>query len=100
MHDAHNVDVYLWCGSKPIIEDCSGVRFAPLVLEGEEEGKNLWDQVEDFKWLRMKQSPHWSVMSEEDRRRNWKEVVERKAEGKEDVERALVKFLPREVKNE
>ena len=30
MHESHNVDVYLLCGSRPIIEDCKGVRFAPL----------------------------------------------------------------------
>lgn len=95
MHDAHNVDVYLWCGSKPIVEDCSGVRFAPLVLEGLEEGKNLWDQVEDFKWLRMEQSPHWSVIPEEERRSDWKDVAEGEEEDKEAVERTLTKFLPK-----
>jgi hypothetical protein len=30
MHDCKNVDIYLMCSSRPIIEDCSGVRFAPL----------------------------------------------------------------------
>jgi tubulin-specific chaperone C len=30
MHECKNVDVYLMCSSRPIIEDCSGVRFAPL----------------------------------------------------------------------
>jgi hypothetical protein len=30
MHGARNVDVYLHCASRPIIEDCEGVRFAPL----------------------------------------------------------------------
>ena len=30
MHGAKNVDVYLHCASRPIIEDCNGVRFAPL----------------------------------------------------------------------
>lgn len=30
MHDCKNVDVYLMCSSRPIIEDCSGVRFAPI----------------------------------------------------------------------
>lgn len=30
MHDCKNVDVYLLCASRPIIEDCSAVRFAPF----------------------------------------------------------------------
>lgn len=30
IHDCKNVDIYLHCTSHPIIEDCSGMRFAPL----------------------------------------------------------------------
>lgn len=30
MHDCKNVDIYLHCASRPIIEDCSNVRFSPL----------------------------------------------------------------------
>lgn len=30
MHNCTNVDVYLHCASRPIIEDCSNVRFAPV----------------------------------------------------------------------
>lgn len=30
MHDCNNVDVYLSCMSRPIIEDCKGIRFAPI----------------------------------------------------------------------
>lgn len=30
IHECENVDVYLHCSSHPIIEDCSGMRFAPL----------------------------------------------------------------------
>lgn len=30
MHECKDVDIYLICSSRPIIEDCSGVRFAPL----------------------------------------------------------------------
>lgn len=30
IHECKNVDVYLHCGSHPIIEDCRGMRFAPL----------------------------------------------------------------------
>lgn len=30
IHECENVDIYLHCGSHPIIEDCTGMRFAPL----------------------------------------------------------------------
>lgn len=30
IHECSNVDIYLHCGTHPIIEDCSGMRFAPL----------------------------------------------------------------------
>jgi hypothetical protein len=30
MHGSRNVDVYLHCSSRPIIEDCQGIRFGPL----------------------------------------------------------------------
>ncbi len=30
MHECRNCDVYLQCSSRPIIEDCHGVNFAPL----------------------------------------------------------------------
>lgn len=30
MHDCKNVDIYLHCGSRPIIENCSNIRFAPI----------------------------------------------------------------------
>lgn len=30
IHECKNVQVYLFCSSRPIIEDCSGMRFAPI----------------------------------------------------------------------
>lgn len=30
MHESKNCDVYLHCASRPIVEDCKGIRFAPL----------------------------------------------------------------------
>lgn len=29
---------------------------------------NAWSKVKDFKWLRAQQSPHWSVLPEEERK--------------------------------
>ncbi|KZM22582.1 uncharacterized protein EKO05_0009573 [Ascochyta rabiei] len=71
MHGARNVDVYLHCASRPIIEDCEGVRFAPLpeayITDEMRLVKNQWDQIDDFKWLKAEQSPNWSILPEEER---------------------------------
>ncbi|KAF8473914.1 tubulin binding cofactor C-domain-containing protein [Kalaharituber pfeilii] len=81
MHDTHDTDVYLLCPSRPIIEDCSGIRFAPLpnewllkvgtdVPRGSDAARtrqNFWNQVDDFKWLRSEHSPNWSVLPEDQR---------------------------------
>lgn len=69
MHEATNVDVYILCPSRPIIEDCKNIRFAPLAKEGlgrtwEAVGRNMWDQVDDFKWLKSEHSPNWEVLPE------------------------------------
>lgn len=72
MHEANNVDVYILCPSRPIIEDCKNIRFAPLRKEGlgptwEAVGSNMWDQVDDFKWLKSEHSPNWEVLPEAER---------------------------------
>ncbi|KAJ9148598.1 Tubulin-specific chaperone C [Pleurostoma richardsiae] len=71
IHECKNVDIYLYCTSHPIIEDCSGMRFAPLpacyAAAGIEPDKNQWDQVDDFKWLKAEHSPHWQVLPKEER---------------------------------
>lgn len=59
MHESIDCDVYIVCGSRPIIEDCSNIRFVPSLATG--------FQVDDFKWLRSEPSPNWSVLSEESR---------------------------------
>ncbi|OAQ96000.1 hypothetical protein LLEC1_03849 [Akanthomyces lecanii] len=63
-----NVDIYLHCTSHPIIEDCSGLRFAPLpacyMTEADKAAENQWDQVDDFKWLKAGHSPNWTTMSD------------------------------------
>lgn len=71
MHECHNVRVYLFCSSRPIIEDCAGMMFAPvpacLLSQDQDATKNQWDQVDDFKWLKADHSPNWAVLPEEDR---------------------------------
>lgn len=73
MHECENVDVYLHCASHPIIEDCKGMRFAPLPkfyttkVEQNAATPNQWDQVDDFKWLKVEASPNWTVLPEDQR---------------------------------
>ncbi|ROT35810.1 tubulin binding cofactor C [Sodiomyces alkalinus F11] len=70
IHECKNVDLYLDCSSHPIIEDCSGMRFAPLPPSFEnpdDPSKNQWDQVQDFKWLKSEKSPNWSILPEGER---------------------------------
>jgi len=81
MHGSKNVDVYLHCASRPIVEECEGVRFAPLpgvfATDVQDGSLNHWDQIDDFDWLQAEQSPHWSILPEAKRveERVWKEVV-------------------------
>ncbi|KAI1812810.1 tubulin-specific chaperone C [Poronia punctata] len=82
MHDCKNVHVYLHCTSHPIIEDCSGVEFAPLPTHYVDDKlatatPNQWDQVDDFKWLKDTQSPNWNILPEERRVSQdvWKDTV-------------------------
>ncbi|KAK0725423.1 tubulin binding cofactor C-domain-containing protein [Lasiosphaeris hirsuta] len=81
IHECENVDLYLHSLSHPIIEDCTGMRFAPApecyLTEREEKGTNQWDQVDDFKWLKADHSPNWSVLPEDERLpvEIWKKAV-------------------------
>ena len=81
MHESRNCDVYLLTTSRPIIEDCSRIRFAPLpesyLNEGDKQIENQWQNVDDFKWLRSDPSPNWSVLDESRRVKAdvWKNVV-------------------------
>jgi hypothetical protein len=78
IHEAKATDFYLRVRSRPIIEDCSGVRFAPHALKydgidedlkesGLEEETGNWANVDDFKWLRAVQSPNWCLVPEDER---------------------------------
>ncbi|RDL32523.1 Uncharacterized protein BP5553_08979 [Venustampulla echinocandica] len=81
MHDCKNVDIYLHCSSRPIIEGCSNIRFAPIPechkSTSSDSIKNQWDQVDDFKWLKEEHSPNWSILPEGQRVKEeiWTTVV-------------------------
>ncbi|KAF3948797.1 hypothetical protein CMV_025249 [Castanea mollissima] len=78
IHNAKGTDFYLRVRSRPIIEDSTGVRFAPYCLSYEgieedlrdaslDEETGNWGNVDDFKWLRAVQSPNWAVLPENER---------------------------------
>ncbi|KAK4242942.1 hypothetical protein C8A03DRAFT_39886 [Achaetomium macrosporum] len=70
IHDCKDVVFYLHCVSRPIIEDSKSVRFAEApkayLTEKEKGERNLWDQVDDFNWLKRTPSPNWSLLPESD----------------------------------
>lgn len=71
MHDSEDVDVYLHTSSRPVIEECQGLRFAPLPetfsTPAIADSPNLWDQIDDFMWLKPVPSPHYSILAENER---------------------------------
>lgn len=80
IHEAHNCDFYLAVMSKPIIEHSANLRFAPYPLEYPEldgqlaaaglvpaRANELWNDVQDFNWLRQQHSPNWSELLPQDR---------------------------------
>lgn len=83
MHGSHNVAVYLHCMSRPIIEDCSGIEFALLpgqFVHGKyAETRNMYDQIDDFRWLRAEHSPNWRVMQPDEQIKQdvWETILER-----------------------
>lgn len=77
MHTSHKCSVYLHVTSRPIIEHCKNIGFAPAVnidpvllqLAGLDEGTNHWNEVDDFNWLSVEEkSPNWYVIEETDRK--------------------------------
>ena len=41
------------------------------------QAEDLWDQVDDFKWLKAEQSPNWGLLAPEDTVLDdtWREIV-------------------------
>jgi hypothetical protein len=91
MHGSRKVDVYLHSASRPIIEDCVSIRFAPMpqALSNPATAQlvNHWDQIDDFKWLKAEASPNFSQLDEGRWIKDevWRDEV---SEG-EDLERVL-----------
>ncbi|KAL6705297.1 hypothetical protein ACN47E_007107 [Coniothyrium glycines] len=81
MHESQHVAIYLHSASRPILEDCEHLRFAYLpeaYSNPDTKTANLWDQIDDFKWLKAEPSPHFRIMPESERIREdvWRSVVQ------------------------
>ncbi|KAG9344550.1 hypothetical protein JZ751_011221 [Albula glossodonta] len=82
-HNTVDTQVYLHVTSRAIIEDCSGVSFAPFnwsypsidadfEVSRLDRARNNWSLVDDFNWLAADtSSPNWTVIPESERRLNW-----------------------------
>ncbi|XP_054991251.1 tubulin-specific chaperone C [Sorex araneus] len=83
VHTTRDTRVFLHVTSRAIVEDCSGIQFAPFTwsypgmdkdfeASGLDRSKNHWNDVDDFNWLaRDEASPNWSILPEEERVRQW-----------------------------
>ncbi|KAG5518120.1 hypothetical protein PMAC_003306 [Pneumocystis sp. 'macacae'] len=65
MHDSKNINALISCRSKPIIENCTGIRFGPNPYD--KDSCKTWNEVQDFGWLKQNKSPNWDIIPEEDR---------------------------------
>ncbi|XP_030050468.1 tubulin-specific chaperone C [Microcaecilia unicolor] len=82
-HDTRDTKVYVQVTSRAIVEDCSGIQFAPFSwsyegmdrdfeISGLDRSRNNWREVDDFNWLvRDVQSPNWSIIPERERITHW-----------------------------
>ncbi|XP_037376793.1 tubulin-specific chaperone C [Talpa occidentalis] len=83
VHTTRNTRIFLQVTSRAIVEDCSGIQFAPYIWSysgidkdfegsGLDRSKNNWNDVDDFNWLaRNVASPNWSILPEEERMIQW-----------------------------
>uniref|UniRef100_A0A452TW57 Tubulin-specific chaperone C n=1 Tax=Ursus maritimus TaxID=29073 RepID=A0A452TW57_URSMA len=83
VHTTRDTRIFLQVTSRAIVEDCSGIQFAPYTWSypgidkdfegsGLDRSKNNWNNVDDFNWLaRDMASPNWSILPEEERMIHW-----------------------------
>jgi hypothetical protein len=78
VHDARGTSFYVRTKSRPIIEHSSELTFAPftfkydgadekLTAAGLDVETDAWRDVDDFGWIKNRQSPNWSVAPEGER---------------------------------
>ncbi|XP_051008811.1 tubulin-specific chaperone C [Acomys russatus] len=83
VHTTRDTRIFLQVTSRAIVEDCSGILFAPYTWSylginkdfqdsGLDRSKNNWNHVDDFNWLaRDVASPNWGILPEEERHVQW-----------------------------
>lgn len=83
VHTTRDTRIFLQVTSRAIVEDCSGIQFAPYTWNypgidkdfegsGLDKSKNNWNDVDDFNWLAQGvASPNWSILPEEERMIQW-----------------------------
>ncbi|KAI5766868.1 unnamed protein product [Gulo gulo] len=83
VHTTRDTRIFLQVTSRAIVEDCSGIQFAPYTWSypgidkdfegsGLDRSRNNWNDVDDFNWLaRDMASPNWSILPEEERIIQW-----------------------------
>uniref|UniRef100_A0A8I3N3I7 Tubulin folding cofactor C n=2 Tax=Canis lupus familiaris TaxID=9615 RepID=A0A8I3N3I7_CANLF len=83
VHTTRDTRIFLQVTSRAIVEDCSGIQFAPYTWSypgidkdfegsGLDRSKNNWNDIDDFNWLaRDTASPNWSILPEEERTVQW-----------------------------
>ncbi|XP_072689081.1 tubulin-specific chaperone C [Canis lupus baileyi] len=83
VHTTRGTRIFLQVTSRAIVEDCSGIQFAPYTWSypgidkdfegsGLDRSKNNWNDIDDFNWLaRDTASPNWSILPEEERTVQW-----------------------------
>lgn len=75
IHHTKLSSFYTHVSSGPIIEDCDGLRFGIYNIKYKEldndwlnsklnREKNYWNDVKDFKWIKLQHSPHWEEISQ------------------------------------
>ena len=76
IHESYDVDFYVHTASGPIIESCYRVRFGDysvlrydhlqMQMEESELNKviNCFADVKDFKWHKIKKSPNWDLIDD------------------------------------
>ncbi|KAK0223850.1 TBCC-domain-containing protein [Armillaria fumosa] len=74
MHTSRSVDVYLSIPSHPVIENCSGIRFAgyPSALRRETQvAESRHASVQDFSHIKATPSPNWTLLPEDQLPTSW-----------------------------
>ena len=77
VHKSKECEFFIFASSKPIIENCTELKFAKHRFEysgleedlknsGLKDKENLYEQVQDFNWLKTEKSPNFEIVKSSD----------------------------------